>query len=96
MTGMRTLVYHEAIPAHHFQIALQRETESLPRYRRDGIFGGGSAYAEGWALYAEQLAATASEALAELGARLPGQPPRAMCRRRCWTTRAWVAHLPAA
>lgn len=56
MAGMRTLTYHEAIPGHHFQIALQRETDSLPRYRRDGIFGGGSAYAEGWALYAEQLA----------------------------------------
>ncbi len=54
---MRTLVYHEGVPGHHFQIALQRETESLPRYRRDGIFGGGSAYSEGWALYAEQLAA---------------------------------------
>jgi len=54
---MRTLVYHEGVPGHHFQIALQRETESLPRYRRDGIFSGGSAYAEGWALYAEQLAA---------------------------------------
>ncbi len=56
ITGMRTLTYHEAIPGHHFQIALQRETDSLPRYRRDGIFGGGSAYSEGWALYAEQLA----------------------------------------
>ncbi len=56
IVNMRTLVYHEAIPGHHFQIALQRETASLPRYRRDGIFGGGSAYAEGWALYAEQLA----------------------------------------
>ena len=56
IVNMRTLVYHEAIPGHHFQIALQRETNSLPRYRRDGIFGGGSAYAEGWALYAEQLA----------------------------------------
>jgi len=54
--NMRTLVYHEAIPGHHFQIALQRETDSLPRYRRDGIFSGGSAYGEGWALYAEQLA----------------------------------------
>lgn len=54
---MRTLVYHEGVPGHHFQIALQRETESLPRYRRDGVFSGGSAYAEGWALYAEQLAA---------------------------------------
>ena len=56
IVNMRTLTYHEAIPGHHFQIALQRETEGLPRYRRDGIFGGGSAYAEGWALYAEQLA----------------------------------------
>ncbi len=56
IVNMRTLVYHEAIPGHHFQIALQRETDGLPRYRRDGIFGGGSAYAEGWALYAEQLA----------------------------------------
>jgi uncharacterized protein (DUF885 family) len=56
IVNMRTLTYHEAIPGHHFQIALQRETSSLPRYRRDGIFGGGSAYSEGWALYAEQLA----------------------------------------
>jgi uncharacterized protein (DUF885 family) len=56
MANMRTLTYHEAIPGHHFQIALQLETDSLPRYRRYGIFGGGSAYAEGWALYAEQLA----------------------------------------
>ena len=57
IVAMRTLVYHEGVPGHHFQIALQRETESLPRYRREGIYGGGSAYAEGWALYAEQLAA---------------------------------------
>jgi uncharacterized protein (DUF885 family) len=55
--GMRTLVYHEGVPGHHFQIALQRETASLPPYRRDGIFTGGSAFSEGWALYAEQLAA---------------------------------------
>ncbi|HEV7402755.1 MAG TPA: DUF885 domain-containing protein [Chthoniobacteraceae bacterium] len=55
--GMRTLVYHEGVPGHHFQIALQQETESLPRWRRQGIFSGGSAFSEGWALYAEQLAA---------------------------------------
>jgi uncharacterized protein (DUF885 family) len=54
--GMRTLVYHEGVPGHHFQIATQQETESLPRYRRDNLFSGGSAYSEGWALYAEQIA----------------------------------------
>ncbi len=57
ITGMRTLAYHEGVPGHHFQIALLQETESLPRYRRDQIFTGGPAYAEGWALYSEQLAA---------------------------------------
>jgi uncharacterized protein (DUF885 family) len=53
---MRTLVYHEAVPGHHFQVALQQENTGLPRYRRDRVFGVGSAYGEGWALYAEQLA----------------------------------------
>ena len=55
--GMRTLVYHEAVPGHHFQLALQEELASLPRFRRDRIFGTIPAHAEGWALYAEQLAA---------------------------------------
>jgi len=57
MTGMRTLVYHEAIPGHHFQIALQQEMTSLPRFRQDRVFGGATAHSEGWALYAENLAA---------------------------------------
>ncbi len=57
MTNMRTLTYHEGVPGHHFQIALQQEAENLPRYRRDGVFAAGSAFAEGWALYSEQLAA---------------------------------------
>jgi uncharacterized protein (DUF885 family) len=54
---MRTLVYHEGVPGHHFQIALQQEHTDLPRYRRERVFPAGSAFVEGWALYAEQLAA---------------------------------------
>jgi uncharacterized protein (DUF885 family) len=51
--GMRTLAYHEAIPGHHFQIAIARELEGLPTFRTVLPF---SAYTEGWALYAERLA----------------------------------------
>jgi uncharacterized protein (DUF885 family) len=56
IVGMRTLTYHEGVPGHHFQVALQQENTGLPRYRRDRVFGVGSAYGEGWALYSEQLA----------------------------------------
>jgi uncharacterized protein (DUF885 family) len=53
---LRSLVVHEAVPGHHFQLALQLEQASLPRWRQRRIFGGGSAHSEGWALYAERLA----------------------------------------
>ncbi|MCK7594005.1 DUF885 domain-containing protein [Pseudomarimonas salicorniae] len=54
--GLRTLVYHETVPGHHFQVALSVENESLPRFRQVRAFGGISAFSEGWALYAERLA----------------------------------------
>ena len=56
-TGLKSTAYHEAIPGHHFQLALQQESQDLPRYRKLGVFGANSAYMEGWALYAERLAA---------------------------------------
>jgi uncharacterized protein (DUF885 family) len=55
--GTRTLVYHETVPGHHFQLALELENDANPRFRQIRAFGGISAVSEGWALYAERLAA---------------------------------------
>src|SRR5713226_6965198 len=54
---LRSLVYHETVPGHHFQVALDVENDSLPRFRRIRAFGGIPALSEGWGLYAERLAA---------------------------------------
>jgi uncharacterized protein (DUF885 family) len=51
--GMRTLAYHEAIPGHHFQLAIMQQLKGVPMFRRLLPF---TAYSEGWALYTEQLA----------------------------------------
>ncbi len=48
-----TLTYHEGVPGHHLQISLAQESKDIPTLRKLGFF---SAYSEGWALYAEQLA----------------------------------------
>ena len=52
-----TLTYHESIPGHHLQLSIQREAE-LPLIRKAAFY---SAYMEGWALYAEQLAVEMGE-----------------------------------
>jgi uncharacterized protein (DUF885 family) len=54
MWGMKTLSYHEGIPGHHFQIATGLGLKGLPLIRQQPIY---TAYVEGWALYAERLAA---------------------------------------
>jgi uncharacterized protein (DUF885 family) len=51
---MKTVAYHEGIPGHHFQIAIAQNLKGLPLIRQQPLY---SAYAEGWALYAERLAA---------------------------------------
>jgi uncharacterized protein (DUF885 family) len=55
--ALRSLIYHEGVPGHHFQIALQVENQNLPRFRQIGAFGNISALVEGWGMYAERLAA---------------------------------------
>ena len=52
--SMKTLAYHEGIPGHHFQISIALNLKDLPLIRQQTLY---SAYAEGWALYAERLAA---------------------------------------
>ncbi|MBL8530580.1 MAG: DUF885 domain-containing protein [Hyphomonadaceae bacterium] len=49
-----TLNYHEGVPGHHWQISIQQEAGDMPFIRRALL--GFSAFSEGWALYAEQLA----------------------------------------
>ena len=54
MWTMKSVSYHEGIPGHHFQISIAQNLKNLPLIRQQTLY---SAYAEGWALYAERLAA---------------------------------------
>lgn len=76
--AMNTLAYHEGIPGHHFQGAVAQRQGDLPWFRRLAWY---PAYGEGWALYAERLAAEmgayAKDPLADLG-RLQAELMRAV------------------
>ena len=54
MWSMKSVTYHEGIPGHHFQISIAQNLKGMPLIRQQTLY---SAYAEGWALYAERLAA---------------------------------------
>jgi uncharacterized protein (DUF885 family) len=51
--AMKTLAYHEGIPGHHFQVTIAQDLKGIPFFRRMIFF---TAYVEGWAMYAENLA----------------------------------------
>jgi len=55
-TKLASTTYHEAVPGHHFQIALEMENPKLNTFRRLGARIVGGAYVEGWGLYSEKLA----------------------------------------
>lgn len=50
---LEVIAYHEGLPGHHMQIAIQQELESVPTFRTQANF---NAYSEGWGLYSEVLA----------------------------------------
>lgn len=49
---MEALAYHEGVPGHHMQLAIQQELQAIPKFRKYGRY---TAYTEGWGLYSEYL-----------------------------------------
>jgi uncharacterized protein (DUF885 family) len=46
------IAYHEGVPGHHLQISIAQTLPDVPKFRLHGFY---SSYAEGWALYSEEL-----------------------------------------
>ena len=53
---LASATFHEAVPGHHFQIALESENTGINDFRRFAARYAAGAYVEGWGLYAERLA----------------------------------------
>jgi uncharacterized protein (DUF885 family) len=53
---LASVTFHEAVPGHHFQLAIEQEMPERPALRRFAGIRAGSAFTEGWGLYAERLA----------------------------------------
>ncbi len=52
LLGAESLIYHELVPGHHFQVSLQDENDTIPPYRHESLY---MAFGEGWANYAALL-----------------------------------------
>lgn len=65
---LEVIAYHEGLPGHHMQIAIQQELEGVPTFRTQAGF---TAYSEGWGLYSEwlskQMPGTFQDPLSEFG-----------------------------
>jgi len=53
---LASVTFHEAVPGHHFQLAIEQEMPDRPALRLFAGIRAGSAFTEGWGLYAERLA----------------------------------------
>src|SRR6516164_5925892 len=52
LTDDEAVAYHEGVPGHHLQISIAQQLTDVPKFRLHGFY---SSYAEGWALYSEEL-----------------------------------------
>ena len=53
--GLPTLVAHEAVPGHHYQLSLVAESNDIHPLQKVGFYNSFNAYLEGWALYTEKI-----------------------------------------